>query len=287
MARPIWKGNITFGLVNIPITLYAAEKRSEIHFNLIDNRNRARVRYDRVNEVTGEEVPWDQIVKAYEYKDGEYITLDDQDFKRASVERTQTIDIEDFVDQKAIQYTFFDKPYYVIPGAKGDKGYVLLRETLKRTGQTGIAKVVIHTREYLAALFPQDSGLVLGLLRFANELRKLDEFDLPGDSLKAYNVNERELKMAEQLVQAMHTEWTPEKYKDDYRDALLRWIETKAKAGEAAAVAQAPEEKAPEPTEIVDFIEQMKKSLERKKKAAQEAAKPAPPKKRAGGGRHK
>ncbi|MCX5771816.1 MAG: Ku protein, partial [Candidatus Hydrogenedentes bacterium] len=177
--------------------------------------------------------------------------------------------------------------YYVIPGAKGDKGYVLLRETLKRTGQAGIAKVVIHTREYLSALFAQGRGLVLGLLRFDNELRKLDEFDLPSDDLEGYKVNDRELKMAEQLVEAMHTDWAPEKYKDDYRDALLEWIEKKAKEGEAAAIAEAPEEKAPKPTEIIDFMEQMKKSLERKKKAAEEAGKPAPPKKRAGGGRRK
>ena len=285
MARPIWKGNITFGLVNIPITLYSAEKRSEIQFNLIDSRNRTKIKYQRVNEVTGEEVPWEEVVKAYEYKPGEYVTLDDEDFKHAAVEKTQTIDIVDFVDQKAIDYRYFDKPYYVIPGAKGDKGYVLLRETLKRTGQAGIAKVVIHTREYLTALFPQGHGLVLGLLRFDHELRKLDEFELPGENLKDYNVNERELKMAEQLVQAMHTEWTPEKYRDDYRDALLEWIDKKAKAGEAGAVAEAPEEKPPKPTKVVDFMDVMKKSLERKKKAAEEAEKPAPPKKRAGGRR--
>jgi len=281
MARPIWKGNITFGLVNVPITLYTAERKTELHFNLIDNRNRARVRYKRVNDVTGEEVPWDQIVKAFEYQDGNYITMNEEDFKKASLERTQTIDIEDFVNFDDIDYTYFEKPYYIVPGNKGDKGYVLLRETLKRTGQAGIAKVVIHTREYLAALFPQGRGLVLGLLRFDHELRKLDEFEVPGENLKEYGVTERELKIADQLVQAMHTEWKPEKYKDDYREAVLDWIDKKAKAGEAAAVAGAPEEKAPEPTEVIDFMEVMKKSLEKRKKEAQ-PEKPKP-KKRAGG----
>ena len=166
MARPIWKGHISFGLINIPVTLYPAEQRSELHFNLIDDRNKARVRYQRVNERTGEEVPWDNIVKGYEYEENEYVLLGDADFKQADVKATQTVELEDFVTAEEINGIYFDKPYYLVPSKAGIKGYVLLRETLKKTKKMGIARVVIRTREYVAALFPKGRGLVLDLLRY-------------------------------------------------------------------------------------------------------------------------
>jgi DNA end-binding protein Ku len=161
MARPIWNGNISFGLVNIPITLFSAEKKSELHFKLLDKRNRSGIRYERVNEDTGEAVPLDQIVKGYEYDPGDYVLLTDEDFKKAAVEATQSIEIADFVDLSSIEYTYFEKPYYVVPGKKADKGYVLLREVLKRTGKVAISKVVIHSRQYLSALIPQENALIL------------------------------------------------------------------------------------------------------------------------------
>src|SRR3989339_1380560 len=179
MARPIWKGHITFGLVNIPVTLYSAEKRDELHFKLLDSRNKARVHYERVNEETGEEVPWSEVVKAFEYDKGNYVLVEEEDFKRAAPEATQAVEIQDFVDREDVDYVYYDKPYYLMPGKKGEKGYVLLREILRRTGKVGISKVVIRTRQYLDALLAEGDALVLELLRFDQEVRKPEEFDLP------------------------------------------------------------------------------------------------------------
>lgn len=266
MARPIWKGHISFGLVNIPVTLYGAERRTDLHFNMMDSRNNARVRYERVNETTGEEVPWDQIVKAFEYDDGNYVILEEEDFQRAAPESTQTVEIEDFVDAKSIDYVYFDKPYYLVPGKKGEKGYVLLRETLRKTKKVGIAKVVIRTKEYLSALIPQNDILVLDLLRFAQEIRPASEFDVPSGDISDYNISKRELEMAEQLVGAMSSKWDPKKYHDEYRDALMKWIEKKAASGGKAPVAE-KEADAPEPAgEIVDFMELLKQSVAKKGK---------------------
>lgn len=273
MARPIWKGHISFGLVNVPVTLFGAERRTDLHFNMLDSRNRARVRYERVNEATGEEVPWDQIVKAFEYDDGNYVILEEEDFQRAAPESTQTVEIEDFVDEKAIDYVYFDKPYYLVPGKKGDKGYVLLRETLRKTKKVGIAKVVIRKREYLSALIPQGNILVLDLLRFSQELRPASEFDVPSEDIKDYNISKRELEMAEQLVGAMTSDWEPEKYHDEYRDALMKWIEKKAASGGVAPVAEG-EAEAPEPAgEIVDFMDLLKQSVEKRGKSKAPAKK--------------
>ncbi len=171
MARAIWKGNISFGLVNVPIELYSAEKKSELHFKLLDKRSNSAVHYQRVSEKTGEEVPWDQIVKGYEYEGGDVVVLTEEDFKKAAVEATQTIEISDFVDLDDIEYRYFEKPYYVVPGKKAGKGYVLLREVLKRTGKVGISKVVIRSRQYLSALIPEENALVLVILRYYQELR--------------------------------------------------------------------------------------------------------------------
>ncbi|MEJ2032714.1 MAG: Ku protein [Deltaproteobacteria bacterium] len=265
MPRAIWKGSITFGLVNVPVALYPAESRSELHFSLLDSRNHAHVRYRRVNEITGEEVPWSEIVRAYEYEDGEFVILEEDDFKRAEVESTQAVEIEDFVDLDAIDYVYFDKPYYLAPGKRGEKGYALLRETLRRTGKVGIAKVVIRTRQYLAALIPEGDALVLDLLRFHEELREPVELELPGRDLARYKVSEKEIEMAEKLVAAMSSEWQPEKYHDDYSESLMKWIERKAKEGTAAlpspgelAAGKAPGTGA----EVIDISELLRKSVE-------------------------
>jgi DNA end-binding protein Ku len=260
MARPIWKGHITFGLVNIPVTLFSAEKRNDIHFRMLDSRNNARVRYERVNEVTGEEVPWDKIVKAFEYDDGDYVLMRDEDFEKVAVEQTQSVEIEDFVDVESIHTTFFDKPYILVPGKKGEKGYVLLRETLRRTKKVGIAKVVIRTRQYLAALMAVDNALVLDLLRFHQELRDLDEFDLPGDKVEDYKVNDKEIKMAEQLVESMTSDWEPAQYKDEYREALMAWIEKKAQAEGEISPPEPVEETKPA-GEIIDIMDLLKRSV--------------------------
>jgi DNA end-binding protein Ku len=269
MARPIWKGQVSFGLVNIPVVLYSAEQRADLHFNLIDSRNHARVRYERVNEATGEEVPWNQIVKGYEYSDGNYVLLSDEDFKKAAVEASQTVEIEDFVDAAAVDWVYFDKPYYLAPGKRGEKGFVLLRETLKRTEKVAIAKVVIRSRQHLAAVVPWRDRLVLMLLRFQQELRDYQEYDLPTGSLKDYKITPKELQMAEQLVKSMTSKWKPESYLDDYRSRLLAWIERKAKSDGVEPLVADEEE--PEPTEIINIMDLLEKSVKSKQKGRKKA----------------
>jgi DNA end-binding protein Ku len=266
MARAIWKGNISFGLVNIPISLYPAETRTDLHFNLIDSRNHARVRYERVNELTGEEVPWDEIVRGYEYDGGNYVLLTDEDFRRADVKASQTIEIEDFVDRGAVPYAYFDKPYYPVPAKGGAKGYVLLRETLRRTGRIGIARVVIRTREYLAAVIPEGKALVLELLRYSQEIRPQDEFEFPEEDLEKYRISEKELKMAETLVETMVSEWDPKRYHDVYRDSLMAWIQKKIETGQTEVTPEA-EEEAPRPTRVIDMMKLLQKSVETASKA--------------------
>jgi DNA end-binding protein Ku len=287
MARPIWKGSISFGLVTIPVTLFSAENREEeLHFNMLDSRNHAKIKYKRVNEATGEEVPWDQIIKGYEYEDGQYVFLGDEDFKRAAVDATQTVAIEDFVDKDAVKYVFFDKPYYLVPGKGGEKAYALLREVLERTGKVGIAKVVMRTRQYLAAVIPEGDALVLDVVRYANELRKPEDVGIPEAVAKAGKIKPQELAMAEQLVDTMSGEWEPEKYRDEYRDKLIKWIEQKVERGEfgpAAGGGAADEEaEVPAPINIMDLL---KRSVEGRGKgtASRKAATHEPPRGKAAG----
>lgn len=264
--RPIWNGHIAFGLVNIPVTLYSAEKRTDLNFNMLDRRDKARIRYQRVNDVTGEEVPWDQIVKGFEFDDGQYVVLEDEDFQEAKPEASETVEIESFVDRNAIDDILFDRPYFLVPRAKGEKSYVLLRDTLKEENLVGIARVVIRTREYLAALIPKEDALFLILMRYAQELRSPKEFDLPTKPAKSYNITEKEKKLALQLVRAMTEKWNPSAYHDEYRDALLKWIDKRVKAGELERSPSAGEPRGgvatPEPIEIGGLLERSLKSVE-------------------------
>jgi DNA end-binding protein Ku len=224
-----------------------------MHFKLLDKRNRSEVRYERV--------PWDQIVKGYKQDGGDYVLLTDEDFKKAAVEATQTIEIEDFVNLAAIEYKYFEKPYYVVPGKMADKGFVILREVLKRTGKVGIGKVVIHTRQYLSALIPQGNFLVLNILRYYQELRDPAEFKFPAGSIEDYKVTERELQIAEMLVDNMTSEWDPRKYHDEYREALMEWIQKKAQAGEGMPPAQEVAE-GREEGKVIDMMELLKRSVQ-------------------------
>jgi DNA end-binding protein Ku len=261
MPRPTWKGNITFGLVNVPVALYPGDRKNDLSFHMLDSRNKARVRYERVNEVTGEEVPWDKIVKAFEYEDDNYIMLTDEDFERATVEATRTVEIEDFVDRQSIELPYFDRPYILEPSRNGDKGYVLLREALQQTNKAGIAKVVIRTRQYLPALIAHEEALLLILLRFSNELRKASEFELPKEDIAQYKISKKEVEMAKQLIDAMTVDWDPERYHDDYREALMAWIEKKAKA-KGQIVPPEPEEEGRKPAgEIINIMDLLKRSM--------------------------
>jgi DNA end-binding protein Ku len=256
MPRAIWKGSISFGLVNIPIALYPATRREELKFRLLRNSDLSPVNYKRVAEKDGKEVPWDQIVKGYEYEKGKYVVLKEEDFDRVDLEATQTVDIQDFVDQEEIDPMFFYKPYYLEPQKGGDKAYALLRESLKDSHKVGIAKVVIKTRQYLAGVKPEDGALVLELMHFANELADPSKLHVP----KKVEVGKREINMAKSLIDSMSSKWDPEKYKDDYREALMEVIEEKVEAG-GKEIEEKPK-KAPKPTKVIDLVSVLQKSLE-------------------------
>jgi DNA end-binding protein Ku len=256
MARAIWKGSISFGLVNIPIALYPATRREELKFRLLRKTDLSPVNYKRVAEKDGKEVLWDQIVKGYEYEKGKYVVLKDQDFERVDLEATQTVDIQDFVELDEIDPIFFYKPYYLEPQKGGDKAYVLLRDALKDSKKVGIAKVVIKTREYLAGVKPEDGALVLELMHFADELADMSNLHIP----KKVEVGKREMNMARSLIDSMSSKWNPEKYHDDYREALMEVIEEKVEAG-GKEIEEKPK-KAPKPTKVIDLVSVLQKSLE-------------------------
>ena len=265
MARGLWKGAISFGLVNVPVELYSAQKRSsELDMTMLDKRDLSPVGYKRVNKATGKEVPWDEVVKGYEYEDDKYVVLSEEDFRRANPEAAKTVDIGAFVELESIAPQFFDTPYYLIPGKRGEKAYALLRETLKKAGKAGIATVVIRTKQYLAALIAQEDLLILNTLRYADELKEASEFK---DKLKHGKVTAKELDMAMRLVDDMADEWQPEKYKDTYREDLLKRIEEKVKAGETQEITEPEKERRPEKgAEVIDLMELLKKSVGKKEK---------------------
>jgi DNA end-binding protein Ku len=279
MARAIWKGSISFGLVNIPIALYPATRREELKFRLLRKSDLSPVNYKRVAEKDGKEVPWIQIVKGYEYEKGKYVVLKDEDFERVDLEATQTVDIQDFVDQEEIDPMFFYKPYYLEPQKGGDKAYVLLRDALKDSGKVGIAKVVIKTRQYLAGVKPEDGALILELMHFADELADTEKLHVP----KKSEVGKRELNMAKSLIDSMSSKWNPEKYRDDYREALMEVIEEKVEAG-GKEIEEKPK-RAAKPTKVIDLVSVLQKSLEqtgaKKKARAKSRAKKAQPAKKA------
>ena len=279
MARAIWKGSISFGLVNIPIALYPATRREEFKFRLLRKTDLSPVNYKRVAEKDGKEVPWDQIVKGYEYEKGKFVVFKDEDFQRVDVEATQTVDIQDFVELDEIDPIFFYKPYYLEPQKGGDKAYALLRDALKDSKKVGVAKVVIKTREYLAGVKPEDGALVLELMHFADELADTSKLHIP----KKVEIGKREMTMAKSLIDSMSSKWNPEKYKDDYREALMEVIEEKVEAG-GKEIEEKPK-KAPKPTKVIDLVSVLQKSLEetgeRKKTSARSRGKKAHPAKKA------
>ncbi len=256
MAHAIWKGSVNFGLVNIPVNLYSGENRSEeLSFSMLDKRDMSPIGYKKVNKVTGEEVPRDAQIKAYEYQEGQWVTITEADLKRASPERTQRVDITAFVDASEIDPAYFDKPYYLEPAARSEKVYALLREALVRTKKIGIATVVIRSKEYLAALIPHEKLLLLNVMRWPHELRDPNELKLPERDLKKLKISEAELKMAERLVEDLGAGWDPTQFKDQYHDELLAFIQKKAEKGEAAAIAEAPKaEKKEAPADIMALL---------------------------------
>jgi DNA end-binding protein Ku len=263
MARGLWKGAISFGLVSVPVELHSAKKRAaELDMTMLDKRDLAPVGYKRVNKSTGKEVAWGDVVKGYEYKDDKYVVLSDEDFRRANPEASKTVEILAFVDLHDIAPQHFDTPYYLKPEKRGAKAYALLRETLQKADKAGIASVVIRTKQYLAALVAQDDLLVLNTLRYADELKDPAELDIPGAKVTA-----KELDMALRLVEDLADEWHPQKYKDSYKDDLLKRIKAKVKAGETEEITEAEKEpRAPKSAEVIDLMSLLKKSVEHKAK---------------------
>jgi DNA end-binding protein Ku len=241
--------------VNIPIALYPATRTEELKFRLLRASDHSPVNYKRVAEADGKEVPWDQIVKGYEHEKGKFIILKEEDFQRVDIEATQTVDITRFVKLEEVNPIFFHKPYFMEPQKGGDKAYILLREALRASEKIAIAKVVIKTRQHLAAVKPQEKGLMLELMHFANELIDVDEFKLPA----AKEVGKQELKMAGALIDSMSDDWKPEEYVDEYRAALEKVIEEKIEKGDKFAPKAARKTK---PTNVIDLVSVLQKSLD-------------------------
>jgi DNA end-binding protein Ku len=286
MARAIWKGSISFGLVQIPVALHTAEQRDELSLTLLDRHDLGPVGYERVNRRTGEKVEWKDIVKGYPYRKGKYVVVSDEDIRKANVRATGTIDIQAFVEKEEISPLYYDTPYYLAPAKHGEKAYAVLRETLRAEGKVGIAKIVIRTRQHLAALRVEDELFVLQLLRFAHELRSPDDLEVSEADAKPAKPTPRELAMAKQLVSSMEEKWDPAQYHDAYRDDLLARIRRKAKEGEIEDAPASEERGAPPATNVVDLVELLKKSMEKSGHAAGTSAGRPSRRKHKGDARH-
>ena len=253
--RALWKGAISFGLVTIPVSLYPATGREELKFRMLRKSDHSPINYKRVAEVDRKEVPWDQVVKGYEYEKGNYVILKEEDFARVDVEATQTVDIINFVAIDDVDPVLFYKPYYLEVGKGGDKAYVLLRDALVKSGKIAIAKVVIRARQHLASVKTQKKGLILELMHFPDELIDVSEFKAPSER----SVSRSEMKMAEQLIESMSSEWKPENYTDDYTEALQDLIEEKIEHGDKATLAPSRKKR---PSNVVDLVSVLRESIE-------------------------
>ncbi|MEN5099691.1 Ku protein [Stenotrophomonas sp. TWI809] len=267
MARPIWTGTLSFGLLNVPVSLMSGERNVDLHFRMLDSRDRKPIRFERVNADTGEEVPWKDIVKAYEYDKGSYVVLEEDDIRSAAPESHEAVEVETFVDAGTIDPRYYEKPYLLVPAKKAEKGYVLLRETLRSTGKVGIARVVVRTREYLCAVMPHGDALVLMILRYPQELVDPEDYKLPSGSLAKYRINSKETAMAEQLIESMSGEWKPDEYHDEFRERLHTLLKKRIKAkGGTTKVEEEPVPREDDATNVVDFMSLLQKSLDAKKR---------------------
>ena len=274
MARPIWTGNLSFGLLNVPVSLMSGTRSNDLSFRMLDARDRKPIRFERVNADTGEEVPWKEIDKAFEYDKGSYVVIDKTDIAAASPETHESVEIEAFVDSEAIDIRYFEKPYVLVPGKKAEKGYVLLRETLRKAGKIGVARVVIRTREYLSAVMPLGDALVLMMMRYPQELVDPAEYKLPEGNTGDYRISPKELEMATQLVDSMAAEWNPEDYHDEFRERLAEIIRKRIKdKGATTQVLEEPATSEDAATNVVDFVSLLQKSLgENKRTPARKTA---------------
>jgi DNA end-binding protein Ku len=269
MPRAIWKGSISFGLVNIPIELHTAVRDHRPKFRMLHAKDKSPVRFERVCIRDGHPVAWEDLVKGYEYQKGNFVIVTKEDFQAAAVEKTRTIDIVDFVKSDEIDDRFFETPYYLLPAKGGERAYALLREAIRQSERVGVAKFILRDAQHLAAVEAIDNALVLTIMRFSDELVETSAFEFPGDA----GMRKPELDMAKSLVNSLAAEWDPTKYSDQYRENLLKLIQAKLKGKKV----DLEEVTAPRQAEVVDLMERLRRSLEqsgaRPSKARPRAAK--------------
>jgi len=263
--RILWKGAISFGLVHIPVALHSATEEQGLNFDWLDKRTMDPVGYKRINKKTGKDVPKENIVKGIEYEEGNYVVLSTEEIRSAYPKTSQTIEIECFVPVDSIPFVYLERPYYISPINKGAKVYALLREILNKTGEAGVAKVVIQTKQHLAVLIPCGPALVLNLLRWSDEIRTWNDLDLPAEGSKAAGLTEKEIKMGEQLVRDMSGDWDPEQFSDSFKEQILHLVEEKVKAGETETVTQVDAVEPGESAKIYDLTEMLQRSLKGRK----------------------
>jgi DNA end-binding protein Ku len=276
MARTFWRGTLSFGLVEIPVALRPAVSSDELSFTLLDRKDFSPVGYKRYNKKTGREVPWDQIVRGYEYEPDEYVVLTDEELRNAHPEQTQTIEILEFVEGSEMDPVLFETPYYLEPQKRNSKGYLLLHKALAETGRVGIARLVLRTRQRLAAVLPRGPVLSLDLLRYAYEVREPSGM-APGKARGPRSISKAEIGMAERLINDMTVKWEPEKFKDDYRDEVLSLVEKKVKSGHTHEIVDKVEKRARTLRgEVMDLMPLLKESLSShaKKSRTPRAARP-------------
>lgn len=261
MARALWKGSIGFGLVEIPVTLRPALRNDDLSFTLLHRKDFAPVGYKRYDKKTGKEVPWDQVVRGYEYEPDEYVVLTDEELRRANVKATQTIEIVEFVAGAEIDPLFYDTPYYVEPQRKGSKAYALLRDALRKSGRVGIARVVLRTRQHVAALLVRGDALVLNLLRYAHEFRPVSDVEAPAK--RGAGANPREVQMAERLIEGMTGRWKPDRFRDEYREDVMALVKKKVRSHQTHTILESEGgEESPAPRRaVVDLMPLLKQSL--------------------------
>ncbi len=266
MARALWRGAISFGLVTIPVALYPAKStQGDVSFHLLHKDDLSRIHNKRVDD-EGHEVSYEDVVRGYEYEKDQYVVIDEEDLRSANVEATQTIDIIHFVDRGEIDVAYYDAPYYTEPSKAGRKAYALLREVLRSSQRVGVAKIVIRERQHLCALVADGPALLAYTLRWPYQLRDASDLDLPAQDLGQTGVSPQELQMAERLVEAMTSPWTPEQYADTYRDDLLHLIDDKVRSGKVTEVVS-PRAEARD-AEVVDIMTLLKRSMEERAGAA-------------------
>jgi len=268
----LWKGAITFGLVLVPVELHSAAKKTSLDLSMLEKKTNQPIGYKRINKITGKEVPYENIVKGYEYEKGQYVVLGDEDFKRANPKATQTVEILEFVEAGQIPVMYYDTPYYLVPSKQGAKVYALLRETMKKAGCVAVATVIIQTRQHLAALIPDERMLLLNTLRFADEIRDSADLHFPEAGADRAGVKSGEIAMAQKLIDSMRGEWDPSQYHDTYHEDIMARVHEKIKAGQTSEVPE-PEKAGPprRTAEVIDLMALLKNSIPGAKKGAPRA----------------